>query len=324
MTDTSPAVPPSQPPSQIRRVAFLGTPQAAVPTLIGLVEAGFEVPLVVSQPDRRRGRRSQAEPSPVKAAALDLGLDVSDDPYDVLDRDVDLGVVVAYGRLLRRDLLEKVALLNVHFSLLPRWRGAAPVERAILAGDTTTGVCIMAITEGLDEGPVYRCAETEIDALESAAQLAGRLSHLGAELLVEVLSAPLPEPTPQSGPSTHAAKIDRAENELDFSLPAVELHRRVRIGRAWTLFRSARFTIEEADVFEPTEAAADELPGSVESGWLGVVVDGDAEGGRSVIVAAGNGTFLRLVAVKPAGRRSLSALDWWNGAQPSAGEYLGV
>lgn len=254
-------------------------------------------------------------------AALDLGLDVSHDPYDLVDLDIDLGVVVAYGRLLRRDLLEQVALLNVHFSLLPRWRGAAPVERAILAGDPGTGVCIMRITEGLDEGPVYRCLETAIDDNESAAALTARLALLGAELLVEVLSAPLPEPVPQEGEVTTALKIDRSENELDFSLPAVELHRRVRIGRAWSLFRGERFGIEESRVVDPDDPLAGGTVEEHRPGRLHLMPNGD--GGRSVLVAAGNGTFLRLITVKPAGRRSMAAIEWWNGAHPTEDESLG-
>ena len=308
------------PPRRSHRVAFLGTPAAAVPTLLALVAADFEVPLVVSQPDRRRGRRSEPSPSPVKAAALDLGLKVSDDPYDLVGLDVDLAVVVAYGRLLRRDLLKEVALLNVHFSLLPRWRGAAPVERAILAGDRTTGVCIMGITEGLDEGPVYRCRETPIGDDESSADLTARLATLGAELLVEVLSAPLPEPVPQTGEATIAAKIDRSENELDFVLPAVELHRRVRIGRAWSLFRNERLGIEETKVVDPQDLTV-ATPAAGDSGRLSVVSGED--GDRSVVVAAADGSFLRLITVKPAGKRAMAAIDWWNGAQPVEGECLG-
>lgn len=257
----------------------------------------------------------------MKAAALALGLDVSHDPYDLVGLDVDLGVVVAYGRLLRRDLLEQVALLNVHFSLLPRWRGAAPVERAILAGDDTSGVCIMGITEGLDEGPVYRCVETPIGEDESAAELTARLADLGAELLVEVLSSPLPEAAPQTGDPTIATKINRSENELDFALPAIELHRRVRIGRAWSTFRSERFGIEEAGVVTSPDLVGASVLDDTRPGRLYLVPTGHHD--RAVMVAAGDGTFLRLITVKPAGKRSMAAIDWWNGAQPAEGESLG-
>ncbi|HRA35850.1 MAG TPA: methionyl-tRNA formyltransferase, partial [Acidimicrobiales bacterium] len=134
---------------------YFGTPEIAVPPLRALAAAGFDVALVVTGADKRRGRRGAPTPTPVKAAALELGVEVTDDPDRAATVGADLGVVVAYGRILRRPLLERIPLVNLHFSLLPRWRGAAPVERAILAGDTTTGVCVMAVEEGLDTGPVY-------------------------------------------------------------------------------------------------------------------------------------------------------------------------
>ncbi len=135
VTDGLPA-----PPVHPRRLAFLGTPSIAVPALEALVRGGHDVALVVSRADKRRGRRGSATPSPVKAAALDLGLAVTDSLSEVLETDVDLGVVAAYGRIVPRRVLEAVPMVNLHFSLLPRWRGAAPVERAILAGDAETGV----------------------------------------------------------------------------------------------------------------------------------------------------------------------------------------
>ena len=128
----------------LARLVFLGTPGTAVPALRGLAAAGHEIPLVVSRPDRRRGRGPQLSPSPVKAAALELGLPVTARIDDVLAVEAELGVVVAFGRLIKPHVLAHLEMVNVHFSLLPRWRGAAPVERAILAGDTETGVCLMA------------------------------------------------------------------------------------------------------------------------------------------------------------------------------------
>ncbi len=137
------------------RLAYLGTPQMAVPPLRALVEAGHEVVLCVTRPDRRRGRGGATTPSPVKAAAIDLGVPVSHELLEVATAGVELAVVVAYGRIIPSALLTQIPMLNVHFSLLPRWRGAAPLERAILAGDAETGVCLMKIEEGLDTGPVY-------------------------------------------------------------------------------------------------------------------------------------------------------------------------
>src|SRR5438270_13832698 len=136
-----------------------------------MVDAGHEVALVVSQPDKKRGRGGALVPSPVKAAAIELGLPVSDKVDDVLDTGAELGVVVAYGRLIKPHVLERVPMINVHFSLLPRWRGAAPVERAILAGDTETGACLMGLEEGLDTGPVYECVQVPIDPEETADEL---------------------------------------------------------------------------------------------------------------------------------------------------------
>ena len=160
------------PPPEPRRLVYLGTPALAVAPLRALHAAGYDIPLVVSAPDRRRGRGGATMPSPVKAAALELGLDVTADPDDVLDVDADLGVVVAYGRLIKPHLLEALPFVNLHFSLLPRWRGAAPVERAILAGDDVTGVCLMAVEEDLDTGGVY--ASTRDAGRRQVARVAAR------------------------------------------------------------------------------------------------------------------------------------------------------
>ena len=191
------AVPPEGP---IRRVAYLGTPELAVPPLRALVDDGVDVALVVSQPDRRRGRGSDLVPSPVKAAALELGLPVTDRVDDVLDADVPLGVVVAFGRLIKPHVLEAVPMVNLHFSLLPRWRGAAPVERAILAGDERTGVDLMAVEEGLDTGGTYRRTEVPIgpdDTLEELRGRPGRRGHPAARR--PRCREGLGDPTPQVG-----------------------------------------------------------------------------------------------------------------------------
>jgi methionyl-tRNA formyltransferase len=152
---------------------YLGSPEAAVAPLQALVGAGFDVALVVSQPDRKRGRGGALVPTPVKSAALELGLAVSDRVDDALTVGADLGVVVAYGRLVRPHVLARLDLVNLHFSLLPRWRGAAPVERAILAGDDETGVCLMRLEEGLDTGPVYACERLAITRPRPRASCAG-------------------------------------------------------------------------------------------------------------------------------------------------------
>src|SRR3954453_12796201 len=187
------------------RLAFFGSPEDAVPPLRALVGGGHDVALVVTHPDRRRGRGSATAPSPVKAAAEELGLPVLTPAKsrevidDVVAAHVDIAVVVAFGQLLPSALLDAVpgGFVNVHFSLLPRWRGAAPVERAMLAGDDETGVCLMRIEPSLDTGPVYACERVAIDPDESAGELRRRLVAAGTRLLVEHLptiagSAPTP------------------------------------------------------------------------------------------------------------------------------------
>lgn len=289
------------PPDEIRRLAFLGTPDEAVVALRALVDAGFEIAVVVTQPDRRRGRGSRLDPSPVKRAATELGLDVVHDLGPLDDLDIDLGVVVAYGRIIPATLLRRVPMVNIHFSLLPRWRGAAPVERAILAGDDRTGVCLMEVAEGLDEGGIYASAEVGIDPDEQASALRSRLADIGAELLVDHLRDGLGPAEAQVGEPTYAAKLDRSEFHLDFARPAVEAHRVIRLGRAWTTFRDRRLGILDARL----------LPGSGPPGRLD---------GTTVSTPDGS---LRLVEVKPEGRRAQAAADWINGAQPRPGETLG-
>ena len=179
-------------------------------------------------------------PSPVKAAALDLGVPVTERVDDVIDAGADLGVVVAYGRLIRPHVLAAVPMVNMHFSLLPRWRGAAPVERAILAGDTVTGVCIMEVADELDAGGVYAVADVPIGDTTTADQLRTRLVDVGTRLLLDVVDGDLPEPTPQSGEVTYAEKLRPEEWRLDWTAPAVTLSRWVRAGHAWTTFRGKR------------------------------------------------------------------------------------
>ena len=288
------------PPETIRRIAFLGTPDESAVALRALVAGGFEVATVVTQPDRRRGRGSRVDPSPVKAAAIELGLDVVTDLDGLTDLDVDLGVVVAYGRIIPVEVLRLVPMVNIHFSLLPRWRGAAPVERAILAGDTVTGVCLMEVAKGLDTGGVYARSEVAIDPEESAVELRARLARIGADLLVDRLSAGLGPAAAQEGEATYAAKLENHEFRLDPSLPAAQLQRVVRLGRAWLTFRDRRLAVLSARV----------LPGSGQPGAL----DG-------TIMSTPDGR-LELVEVRPEGRRAQSAADWLNGIQPAPGECL--
>ena len=277
-------------PAHPRRLVFLGTPAFAAEPLRALVEAGHEVALVVSQPDKRRGRGGKLVPSPVKQAALDLGLPVADRVDDTLDAGADLGVVAAFGRLIKPHVLERLPMVNLHFSLLPRWRGAAPVERAILAGDERTGVDLMVVEEGLDTGGIYDRAEVDIGPDETADELRARLAALGSSLLLRNLADGLGPPRSQEGEPTYAHKIDPAELEIDWTRPAVDIHRLVRIGGAWTTHRGARLKVWRTALAErPGESLA--------------VPAGDS---------GGDGT-LHLVEVQPEGRRRMPAAAWANG-----------
>lgn len=273
--------------------------------LRALVDAGFDVALVVSQPDRKRGRGAALVPTPVKAAAIELGLPVTERVDDVIGAGADLGVVVAFGRLVRPHVLAGLTLVNLHFSLLPRWRGAAPVERAILAGDDETGVCLMRLEEGLDTGPVYGCHRLPIDPDDTAAELRQRLVAAGCELLITSLSAGLGYASPQEGEVTYAAKVEPAEHELHWERPAVELHRVVRLGRAWTTFRGRRLKVLGARLLD-VEVPAGQAPGALDE----------------TAVATGAGA-LELVEVQPEGKAAQPAAAWRRGARPSPGERLG-
>lgn len=292
---------PAVPPATIRRVAYLGTPEIAVPPLRALVDAGFEVPVVITGVDKRRGRGGDLSPTPVKAAATDLGLTVAHELDALLEADADLGVVVAYGRIIPTAVLEQVPLVNIHFSLLPRWRGAAPVERALLAGDEVTGVCLMGIEETLDTGPIYRQAEVPIGEDDTLATLRAELVRVGAALLVDALRAGLPEPVPQGGRPTYASKIDPAELEIDWTRPAAELDRLVRLGGAWTTVGDRRLKIWRA-----TPVAEGPDPGFV----------------TDLVVGAGEGG-LALVEVQPEGKPRMDAAAWRNGAQLGPDDRLG-
>ncbi|MFT7597231.1 MAG: methionyl-tRNA formyltransferase [Acidimicrobiales bacterium] len=267
---------------------------------MALHEAGYEIPLVVSQPDRRRGRGKSLMPSPVKAAAVELGLTVTDEVDDVLEVDADLAVVVAFGRLIKRHVLEQVPMVNLHFSLLPRWRGAAPVERAILAGDETTGVCLMELAEELDAGGIYRVAEVPIASTATLDGLRNELVDIGTSLLLEALANGLGPAAPQVGEVVVAKKIRSDELRLDLDKSADELHRVIRLGGAWLEFRGKRLRLWEAEPVADGPAP-------------GVVVDS--------VLGTGQGG-LELINVQPEGKQQMTAQAWLNGAQMESDERL--
>jgi methionyl-tRNA formyltransferase len=289
------------PPAEIRRLAYLGTPALAVPPLVALVEAGYEIPIVVSRADTRRGRGGGRQPSPVKAAARELGLRVTDDLSELDSLDLDLGVVVAYGRIIPPSTLDRLAMVNLHFSLLPRWRGAAPVERAILAGDRETGVCLMAVEEGLDTGAVYRRATVEIGPDESLDELRARLVEIGTGQLIGALADGLGDPVVQVGEPVHAAKITPDERRIDWTRPAIDIHRQVRVGGAWTTFRARRLKVHRTAV----TGAGPGRPGTLDG----------------LTVHTGDGA-IELVEVQPEGKGRQPAEAWRNGARPGPGEAL--
>ena len=240
----------------------------------------------------------------MKAAALALGVPVSHAIDDVLTVGAELGVVVAFGRIIPAHVLDELPMVNLHFSLLPRWRGAAPVERALLAGDTVTGVAVMAVANELDSGDVYATEEVAIGPRVTLDELRTELVTVGTELLVETLSAPLPTPGPQTGEVTVAAKVRPEELHLDWTAPAAELDRWVRMGGAWTTFRGRRLRVVAA---EPVDDAVDDAPPGI------LTADGR--------VGTGSGT-LRLLQVQPEGKSAMTWKDFANGARPQPGEAL--
>jgi methionyl-tRNA formyltransferase len=281
------------------RLAFLGTPEAAVPSLRALVDAGHDVVVVITRADRKRGRGGAMSSSPVKACAQELGLSIGHRLSDLDDLDIERGVVVAYGRLIPADLLARMPMLNVHFSLLPRWRGAAPVERAILAGDAETGVSIMTLEEELDTGPVHLERRVTLGD-KSLATLLDELAALGAAALSDVLASPelLATPRPQRGEASYATKLTKEDHRLVPSTPATQLARVIRLGRAFAYVEGRRLLVENATVVHDADVDA----GSIAL-RDGRVLFGTADGA------------LNLERVRPESAKSMNATAWWSGAR---------
>jgi methionyl-tRNA formyltransferase len=256
------------------------------------------VAIVITRPDRRRGRGSALQASPVKRAALDVGLRVGHSLSEIDSAEVDRGVVVAYGAMIPASLLERVPMLNVHFSLLPRWRGAAPVERAILAGDVQTGVAVMSLEPQLDTGPVHLERRTDVGE-KTAVELTEELAHLGAAALVEVLGSPelLANPRDQAGDVTYAEKLSKETFHLHPTMTTDEFRRTVRLGRAYAVVQAKRLRI---DAVHPVAQFV--APGTVG------VVDGD------VLFGCSNGA-LALDRIQPEGSRPMASSAWWAGVR---------
>lgn len=293
------------------RVVFAGTPGFAVPTLEALAGAGLQVSMVMTQPDRRAGRGRSLRQSSVKQAAVELGLALLqperlDDAFrQRLGREQrpDALIVVAYGLILPEWMLEwpRVAPINVHASLLPRWRGASPVQQAILAGDAETGISIMRMTRGLDAGPVYRQVRTPVGNTETAGELHERLAALGAATLTETLPAILEgtlgaRPQDEAG-ATYAPRIGKRDALIDWTDSAIAIERRIRAYNPWPVAETTTATGQRLRLW-----TAEAQPRSVRDA-PGTVVDA-ADG--AIDVATGDG-IIRIRRLQPPGGREMSA-----------------
>ena len=308
------------------RVVYFGTPEFAVPSLRAVLESAHKVVGVVSQPDRPRGRGQQLTATPTKAVALEHAVPVlqpekirDDDFIDAVSAlEPDVGVVAAYGKLLPESLLRVplLGMINVHASLLPRWRGAAPVHRAVIAGDQETGVTIMRVVKELDAGPMFSAVSRPIGPDETSPEVERSLAQLGAVLLVEVLdrmaSGQATETAQDETLVTYAAKLTKGEGAIDWTLPAARIHNLVRGLQPWPLV-SVRISGDRVLLHRTavSDEHTHELPGSV------VRVGGDELG-----IATGDGRVLRLIALQPEGRRVMSAREFLAGRRISPGLVL--
>jgi len=307
------------------RVIFFGTPSFAVPSLRSLLDSPHTVVAVVTQPDRPRGRGHKRQPEAVKRLAVERGLRISEperlkDPQwlaEIRALDPDIAVVAAYGRMLPQALLDipRLGFINVHASLLPRWRGAAPVHRAIVEGDTVTGVTIMRVVLELDAGPMIASEVTPIDPDETSVDVEARLATMGAALARDVVTrmderdAVALQPQDEAL-ATYAKKLERADSRFDWNTPAIVIHNRIRGLHPWPLaatrLRDRRLLLIRSIIEQqgPTDAE----PGSI----VAARRDG-------LLVAAGPG-IVRITELQPEGRRPMSVGDFLNGAPVREGD----
>jgi methionyl-tRNA formyltransferase len=298
-------------------IVFAGTPEFAVPTLRALLATGHDVVAVYTQPDRPAGRGRKLRASPVKELALEYGISIEQPPtlrnaeyQATLAAYVpDLLVVVAYGLILPQAVLDlpRRGCVNVHASLLPRWRGAAPIQRAILAGDAETGVTLMRMEAGLDTGPMLAKAVCPIAAADTAADLHDRLATLGGELLASnldaLLAGNLPGEVQDEALATYAAKLDKAEADLDWSRPAAELLRRVNAFNPWPVAQSG-FRGQTLRIWRASVVSGQGTPGQV------------VQAGRDGADVACGVDCLRLLEVQLPGGRRISGADFCNSQSP--------
>ena len=305
------------------KLVFMGSPDFSVPVLDALLEAGHEVLCVYCQPPRPAGRGKKDRPTPVHARAEALGLPVrhpkslkgAEAQAELAALGAEIAVVVAYGLILPQAVLDAPmhGCLNIHASLLPRWRGAAPIHRAIMAGDAETGVCIMRMEAGLDTGPVLLREALTIGDEETTGELHDRLSALGSRLIVEALDR-LPSLTPEQQPEdgvTYAAKIDKSEARLDFLVSAPQTERQIRafnpVPGAFFELEGERYKILAADVVHPADTVAGAAPG--------VTLD-------DALTIACNPGAIRATRVQRAGKPAMDAAELLRGRPITAGTRL--
>ena len=308
------------------RIVFFGTPAFAVPTLRALIESRHHVAALVSQPDRPKGRGHQVVPTETKALAVQYGIPVlqptklKDQVFldDISSLRTHLGVVAAYGRILP-DMLLRVperGMINVHASLLPKYRGAAPIHRAVINGDRETGVTIMRIVQELDAGPMLDTVTIPIGPDATSVDVERDLGEAGARLLVEVIdrmaAGPVPETPQDSALATFAPKLDKSESPIDWRLSAQQIHDRVRGLQPWPM--ASTFIEGTRCLIHRTRVAQDSCDGSP-----GVVI---AAEGDAIVVAAGDGRALNILQLQPEGKRVMTAREFLSGRRIPRGTIL--
>jgi methionyl-tRNA formyltransferase len=336
----------------------MGSATFALPCLNLLFEKGYEISGVITQPDKPAGRGQRVQSSPVKKRAFELHLPIyqprsvkNDEAHALIEAmAADMIIVVAYGKILPKWLLEtpRLGCINVHGSILPKYRGAAPVHWAVANGETTTGVCTMQLEEGLDTGPVYLCQRTEIQPDETVTDLYGRLSELGATVLIEtvegVANGTLTAVPQNHSEATLAPMLKKEDGYIDWRMPAEQIHNRVRAFNPWpgmvAKFRGRVCKIlktriigsppqlrrgeprrrlgwggasQEDESLDQHHPGATRHPSSAEEGNLVL-------SNTSLAVLCGNATFLEILSIQPEGRKSVSGTDFANGARMQAGE----
>ncbi len=309
------------------KIVFMGTPEFAVPSLKALIDAEFEIPLVVSQPDRKKGRGHKFQHTPVKEIALENDLAVfqpdsirSQEALEILNAiEADFFVVIAYGKILPESVLNlpKKACINVHASLLPKWRGAAPIQFSLLNGDEETGVCTMLMDKGMDTGDLLLTEKTPIDPGENSGQLAEKLSVLGANLIVKTIKEfdDISAVRQDHAKATYTRLLNKEDRLLDWQQTNHSIHCRFRALSPFpgvvTSFRGKRLVIKEMEKANGGNTDQEENPGTI--------VAIDSEG---FDIACGEGS-VRILACQPESKKKVSALEFVNGHQVKIGEVLG-